>query len=204
MNYKRIYDQLIKTDYSKEEYTELHHIVPKCMGGTDEPSNLKPLSWRAHKLAHKLLHKIYKEHVGLYIAYRLMYGKSLTAKEIAHAQWQDPECRASKIKNISKAMTGKVQPPEQIAKRVEKNTGQKRNKKQCENIASGIKASGIHDRQRKSYIVTKPDGTEELIFGMKRWCSQMGFRSATFFQLVKGTRDSWNGYTCRKVNDLID
>lgn len=36
-------------------YQELHHIVPKCMGGTDEKSNLIYLYGQEHYFAHKLL-----------------------------------------------------------------------------------------------------------------------------------------------------
>ena len=36
-----------------------HHIIPKHMGGTDEPSNLIELSVEDHSLAHK---KLYEQH----------------------------------------------------------------------------------------------------------------------------------------------
>jgi hypothetical protein len=38
-------------------YTERHHIIPKCIGGTDEPSNIVRLSAREHYIAHRLLVK---------------------------------------------------------------------------------------------------------------------------------------------------
>ena len=38
-----------------EEYHERHHIVPKCMGGTNEEENLIDLFAREHFEAHKLL-----------------------------------------------------------------------------------------------------------------------------------------------------
>ena len=38
-----------------DEYHERHHIVPKCMGGTDEEDNLIDLFAREHFMAHKLL-----------------------------------------------------------------------------------------------------------------------------------------------------
>jgi len=34
-----------------------HHIIPKHMGGTDDPSNLVELSVEEHSLAHKLLYE---------------------------------------------------------------------------------------------------------------------------------------------------
>ena len=54
MNYKTIYENLIKTRSNqtllKEEYYENHHILPKCLGGSDDPQNLIKLTAREHFL----------------------------------------------------------------------------------------------------------------------------------------------------------
>jgi hypothetical protein len=63
MNYKKIYDSLVLKSLSKEptkEYTELHHIIPKCMGGNDNKENLVRFTAREHYIAHSLLYKHYK------------------------------------------------------------------------------------------------------------------------------------------------
>lgn len=72
MDYKRIYDQLVEKakprglDKSKHEgYFEIHHIVPRCMGGGDEPENLVMFTAREHYTAHLLLWKSYPEERGL-------------------------------------------------------------------------------------------------------------------------------------------
>lgn len=41
------------------EYKERHHIIPKCMGGSDDEENLVDLLLREHIVAHKLLADIY-------------------------------------------------------------------------------------------------------------------------------------------------
>lgn len=61
--YTRIYYQLVgrrKTDkLSKEDvYCESHHIIPKSLGGNNEPDNLVNLLPREHFLAHLLLTKM--------------------------------------------------------------------------------------------------------------------------------------------------
>lgn len=43
----------------KEIYTEKHHIVPKCLGGGNEKSNLSVLTAREHFLVHYILTRIH-------------------------------------------------------------------------------------------------------------------------------------------------
>lgn len=62
--YKKIYNSIIDNRknnpiYKENEYCERHHIVPKCIGGTNDPSNLVNLRPREHYVCHLLLTKIY-------------------------------------------------------------------------------------------------------------------------------------------------
>ena len=64
MNYDRIYQGLMAaarhrgTDKSKlDGYYEQHHIVPRCLGGSNDEANLVLLSAREHFIAHRLLAK---------------------------------------------------------------------------------------------------------------------------------------------------
>lgn len=64
MNYKKIYDCLIEKrkniePLKKQKDTQVHHIIPKCCGGGNEPENLVRLTLREHYIAHLLLPKIY-------------------------------------------------------------------------------------------------------------------------------------------------
>lgn len=60
MDYKRIYDNIITRAQSREleGYSENHHILPVCMGGSNDKSNLVKLTAREHFIAHWLLYKI--------------------------------------------------------------------------------------------------------------------------------------------------
>ena len=60
--YYKTYNQLIdkciqmeKDGYPEDMYTEVHHILPKCQGGTDEKCNLVRMPVRYHVVAHMLL-----------------------------------------------------------------------------------------------------------------------------------------------------
>lgn len=77
MDYKKVYDSLCERGrtrpLSPDVYYETHHIIPKCMGGTDKKDNLTTLTYREHQLAHRLLAQIYPNVVGVVLASSLMY-----------------------------------------------------------------------------------------------------------------------------------
>jgi hypothetical protein len=60
----------------------IHHIIPKHMGGTDDPSNLIELSRKEHAMAHMKLYEQYgkKEDLG---AYYLLTGQTDKAAKIS-------------------------------------------------------------------------------------------------------------------------
>ena len=74
MNYKRIYDSIIERAKERvpEGYVERHHIIPRCLGGSDDKHNLVALTPEEHFLCHVLLVKIYPEHTGLIYAVNMM------------------------------------------------------------------------------------------------------------------------------------
>ena len=74
MDYKAHYDSLIKKATSRRlvEYHESHHIVPRCMGGTDDLNNLVDLTPEEHYLAHLLLCRIYPANPKLASAAMMM------------------------------------------------------------------------------------------------------------------------------------
>lgn len=67
MDYHRHYALLIarSKDRTLSGPTELHHIVPRCMGGSNHKSNLAALTPEEHFVAHQLLTKMYPNHLGL-------------------------------------------------------------------------------------------------------------------------------------------
>jgi hypothetical protein len=74
MNYEKIYNQIIEHAQNRklEGYKEKHHIVPKCLGGSNEKENLVELTAKEHFLCHKLLCEIYPSNPKLMWALWLM------------------------------------------------------------------------------------------------------------------------------------
>jgi hypothetical protein len=64
MNYQKIYNSLIdraRTRVLENQYYEQHHVLPRCLGGDDNPDNLVNLTPEEHYVAHQLLAKIHKD-----------------------------------------------------------------------------------------------------------------------------------------------
>ena len=76
MNYKKHYDILCERgkQRSLDCYTEKHHIIPRCLGGTDEPENITELTPEEHYVAHQLLVKMFPDNKGLIWAALQMTG----------------------------------------------------------------------------------------------------------------------------------
>lgn len=76
MNYTKHYQRLIERAQARTilpgEYVEVHHIVPKCLGGTNDSSNLVKLFPEEHYVAHQLLVKIYPNEPKIILAARMM------------------------------------------------------------------------------------------------------------------------------------
>ena len=115
MNYKNIYDSIIlkyknldlqklKKDNLNYIYLETHHIIPKCMNGSNQVENLVNLPAREHFICHLLLPKIYKgtefEYPLWTAAHRFVYGNDMKNKiKITSNQYKIIKENFSKLKS---------------------------------------------------------------------------------------------------------
>lgn len=78
MDYQRIYNTIIERSKQRTllEYTEEHHIVPRCVGGTDDSHNLVMLTPEEHYVCHQLLVKIYPGNMKLVKAAMFMVASN--------------------------------------------------------------------------------------------------------------------------------
>lgn len=77
MKYEAHYARLIERARKRvlTGYAERHHVVPRCMGGGDEPCNLVDLTPEEHYVAHQLLVKM---HPGIA---RLVFAAMFMSKQ---------------------------------------------------------------------------------------------------------------------------
>ena len=92
MNYARIYERLITRARQRAltGYSEVHHIVPKCLGGSNRKDNLVRLTAEEHVFAHRLLCRIHPHNTKLAYAVVLLVG-SLYGRETRKAYAADKE-----------------------------------------------------------------------------------------------------------------
>lgn len=97
INYKLKYHQFIDSrrqrPLTKEKGYEIHHILPRSLGGTNHKENLVKLTLKEHHTAHKYLAKMYegKDRLKMEIALGVMKHDREIARKTSLELWQDPE-----------------------------------------------------------------------------------------------------------------
>lgn len=177
MNYQAHYEKLIQRAVNRtlNGYVERHHILPKCMGGTDDKDNLVQLTAEEHYVAHQLLHKIHPEVCGLAFAMvamtsdhwghrsnklygwvRAKWAESASAQ--SKAMWLDPEYRARTQASMQKAFSN----PEFGAKISKANTGRVKSEQERKNIAEA-------GRNRKPRVFSEQARANMAAARLKTW-----------------------------------
>ena len=119
MNYQKIYDSIIARakDRILEDYSEKHHIIPKCLGGINDKNNIVSLTGKEHYIVHMLLVRIYPEENKLIYAFWMMSNRIKTKITSGKIYEEAREFVASEMrKNVGTS--------EAIAKMVKSKIGQ--------------------------------------------------------------------------------
>lgn len=177
MNYKKIYDDLIesaKNEPKKDSYKELHHIIPLCMGGSDDKSNKIYLTARQHYLAHWLLYKMYKTSALVHAWHSMSrIGKGQEDRSINSHLFEYCKRERSKLLSIQYSGEGnnfynKKHSQKSLQLMSEKLTGKKASKETKElmsKLRKGVKKSDEHKKKigRKGLISLKNVDTGDCI-----------------------------------------
>lgn len=114
MNYKYHYNRLINKAKTRSSVIdgEVHHIIPKCLGGDDSCDNLIKLTYREHLIAHMLLMRIFPKNNKLqYALYKLnnYYGSSKSSRSYERIRKKFIEHQRTRML-INNPMSGKTSP----------------------------------------------------------------------------------------------
>lgn len=107
MNYKDHYDKLIykaKMRTEINQYTENHHIIPRCMGGTDTKDNLVRLTAREHFIAHQLLYKEYRTTKLAHAWFMMTVNGNGQERHVTSTQYKS--AKLAHIKVLKESMKG--------------------------------------------------------------------------------------------------
>lgn len=164
MNYALIYSSLVSRARSRDMidgYFETHHIIPRCIGGTDEQNNLVKLTPEEHRVAHLLLVKIYPGNLKLIYAANMMTNRTKNNKEFGWVRRKFADLD-------SKLKLGKSRTAESIEKQrltiaekykngfISPNLGKKLSKEHRDAISKGNTGKIVPERSRltlAAYIV---------------------------------------------------
>jgi hypothetical protein len=117
----------------KHGYGEKHHIIPRCMGGSDAPENLVKLTAREHFICHKLLTK-------------MIAKDSPYRSKLAYAAWQQGRSATNRGFKISSRIY------ESLKKELSESTIGRKRDPFSESARLNMRKSA---RQRKKYPPTE-------------------------------------------------
>ena len=164
MDYQKLYDAIILKyrDWTPVGYYEKHHIIPRCMGGSDKSENLINLPAREHFIVHQCLAKIHKGAFGG----KLIVAAFLMSKDGKHGSrdyaWLRTQYQEiNRINNIgNKRSLGFKHSAETRAKWSQQRKGKKQNKRKNtgrKSWNSGKKMSQeIIEKMRLAHIGNRP------------------------------------------------
>ena len=155
----------------------LHHIIPKHVGGSDDPTNLVKLTVEEHAEAHRLL---YEQHGRWqdYVAWQGLLGL-------------DANFDAAKIAIVEGGKTGAAKSNLRWKDPAEKIKQSERMKAWAANRNHAKTWNG------KQYEVTHPNGNVEIVEGLSQWCANNGFNANTFANACLRGSKMKNGYTVK-------
>lgn len=109
MNYKNHYDKLIEKAQHRilpeNVYSERHHIIPKCLGGDNNKTNIVRLLPKEHYIAHLLLFNLYPNNKSLAYSFWMMSNGSKKNKRNYRVSGKIYEEIRNKISSIMKERT---------------------------------------------------------------------------------------------------
>lgn len=213
MNYQKHYDALIQRARGRTitGYSERHHVLPKCMGGSDDETNLVRLTPEEHYVAHQLLVKMHPERKTLIFAAQRMTQGRPSNKLYGWIRRRHAESQRGKLVSVetrqkmSEAKRGKPQPASQVSKRVAKTSGQRRSE-EFRRHASAIRTGKSHSAERISQITagvrkSHASGRERLLSvlaGHKKQAGAMRGRKQSPEQIARA-RSAWLASMRRKL-----
>lgn len=208
MNYQKIYEDLINKAKTKtyDGYVEVHHIIPRCVGGTDDIHNLVALSAREHFLAHWLLRKIHPDSSSLIYAFNMMcINRNVSSHLYKYAREYVSQLRTGKSwgnhteetkRNMSLGRRGVKQGP---------RTEEAKEKMRRAKLGTVQAASTVNKRAekvRKKVLRISGDTVVEYN-SIKEAADELNFDPSCISKVCKGKRNTYKGYVWKHASSVV-
>jgi hypothetical protein len=135
-------------------YSEKHHILPKCMGGTDESSNIVSLTAREHFIAHILLAKMdlsKKHHIQMLHAANAMANKyTQVPKKRQYNSHSYASLRVELKQHLSEMWKGDKNPIHKLTEEQREEWKQKLKEAQTKNMQNPIFYAAYKEKHNKA------------------------------------------------------
>jgi len=170
-----------------------HHIIPRHMGGTDEPSNIVELTLKEHVEAHK---ELYEKH-GRWqdrVAYQMLSGQ-IGKEEMIMEIYKNRKTRLGAVlsdetkEKIRMAKKGKKLSEEHKNKIAKGRTGQKQPQSQKDKVA---------EKLSREYMITDPQGNIHHIKNLRKFCTENNLDQGNMTKVSNGKKgyNQHKGYLC--------
>jgi hypothetical protein len=164
-----------------------HHIIPKHMGGTDDPSNLVELTVEEHAEAHRILFETYGRKQDE-LAWKGLAG-IIGKEELLH--------------ELFVLAGSKSRPP--IGHKA--NIGRKWSdsyKQKMSFVTKGIKKTQEHkdkisEGNSRKWLITKPNGEELEIKNLQKYCKENNLNTSKMCSVASGLRKHHKKHNCIRL-----
>ena len=178
-----------------DEYKEEHHVIPKCMGGSDDEENLVHLYAREHIIAHKLLTEIYPNHNGLWDAFWRMcnckkFDDFITPEEYELARIKHGKAQSERMKEYWENNQ------EAREAQSERMKGHEVTEKTRESISKAL--------SKPVEAINPESGQRALYFKSTKSAGRAGFNQGHVCECCNGKQKTHKGYYWRYVKEVSD
>ena len=104
-------------------------------------------------------------------------------------------------KKISEALKGRSGTPHTEATKLiiaESNRNRVLSDESKQKIAEAMRATQLL-HAAKDYLITHPDGHEEIVTNLTLWCLSNGLVAKYMFRVASGERKQYKGYSCKRL-----
>ena len=189
--YIQYIDRILTLRNNKEDnenFQERHHIIPKCMGGSNDEQNLIYLYPQEHYYAHKLLAEENKEINSLQYAWWCMCSTNgepsreafITPEEYAEARKRVSELVSKNRRGINNPNYGKKFTEDHRKKIGASKIGKPRPKEVIEKMSKNhADVSGANNPRATQVICTNTGEVFATLSDAAKWCGLKGLSPIT-------------------------